>query len=172
MTSVLISGAGVAGTALAYWLARQGFTVTVVERSDGVRPGGQAVDVRGPALGVIDRMGLLDEVAARKTAIRGMSVVDADGDEIMHNTEWTVTGGTIDNPDIEILRDDLVGLLCAAAADDRGFANYQARILDYVRGNQSLAFDEDTGDPPIPEHVRYQIVNSLTLPDYPDLDSR
>ena len=67
----------------------------------------------------------------------------------------------------------LAGELAAADGDPgRGFANYQARILDYVRGNQSLAFDEDTGDPPIPEHVRHQIVNSLTLPDYPDLDSR
>jgi hypothetical protein len=53
-----------------------------------------------------------------------------------------------------------------------GIANYQARILDYVRGNQSLAFDEDTGDLPIPDHVRHQIMNSLTLPDYPNLDSR
>jgi 2-polyprenyl-6-methoxyphenol hydroxylase-like FAD-dependent oxidoreductase len=89
MTSVLISGASVAGMALAYWLARHGFTVTVVERSDGLRPGGQANDVRGPALGVIDRMGLLDEVAAHKTAIRGMSVVDADGqrDHAQHRVD-------------------------------------------------------------------------------------
>jgi 2-polyprenyl-6-methoxyphenol hydroxylase-like FAD-dependent oxidoreductase len=116
MTSVLISGASVAGTTLAYWLERQGFTVTVVERSQGLRPGGQAIDIRGPALGVVERMGLLDAVAARKTAIRGMSMVDSNGTEIMRNTEWTVTGGTIDNPDIEILRDDLVGLLYAASA--------------------------------------------------------
>ena len=67
----------------------------------------------------------------------------------------------------------LAGELAAADGDPgRGFANYQARILDYVRGNQSLVFDEDTGDPPIPDHVRHQIMNSLTLPDYPDLDSR
>jgi hypothetical protein len=65
------------------------------------------------------------------------------------------------------------GELAAADGDHgRGFANYQARILDYVRGNQSLAFDHDTGDPPIPDHARHPIMNSLTLPDYPDLDSR
>src|SRR6202022_1035518 len=108
-------GASVAGTALAYWLSREGFTVTVGGRRDGLRPGGQGIDGSGPPLGVIDHMGLLDEVAAHKTAIRGMSVVDAAGSEIMRNTEWTVTGGTIDNPDIEILPDDLVGLLYAAA---------------------------------------------------------
>jgi hypothetical protein len=65
------------------------------------------------------------------------------------------------------------GELAAAGGDHgRGYANYQARILDYLRGNQSLAFDEDTGDLPIPDHVRHQIMNSLTLPDYPNLDSR
>ena len=50
MTEVLISGASVAGTTLAYWLAQHGFSVTVVERHPGLRPGGQAIDVRGPAL--------------------------------------------------------------------------------------------------------------------------
>lgn len=43
-----------------------------------------------------------------------MSIVDAEGNEIMRDTESTLTGGVIDNPDIEIPRDDLVGLLYAA----------------------------------------------------------
>lgn len=46
-TSVLISGAGIAGCALAYRLERYGFRVTVVERAPDLRAGGQAVDVRG-----------------------------------------------------------------------------------------------------------------------------
>jgi 2-polyprenyl-6-methoxyphenol hydroxylase-like FAD-dependent oxidoreductase len=40
MTSVLISGASVAGLTAAYWPARRGFSVTVVERHQGLRPGG------------------------------------------------------------------------------------------------------------------------------------
>ena len=44
--NVLVSGAGVAGLSVAYWLARYGFKVTVVERASQLRPGGQAVDVR------------------------------------------------------------------------------------------------------------------------------
>jgi 2-polyprenyl-6-methoxyphenol hydroxylase-like FAD-dependent oxidoreductase len=131
MTTVLVSGASVAGTALAYWLGRQGFTVTVVERSQGLRPGGQAIDVRGPARDVVDRMGLLDAVAARKTAIRGMSFVDADGNELSRDTESTLTGGVIDNPDVEILRDDLVGLLYAATAG-----------AEYVFGDSIATLDE------------------------------
>ena len=46
---VLISGASVAGPVLAYWLARYGATVTVVEQAEALRTGGQLVDIRGDA---------------------------------------------------------------------------------------------------------------------------
>jgi 2-polyprenyl-6-methoxyphenol hydroxylase-like FAD-dependent oxidoreductase len=115
VTSVLVSGASVAGTALAYWLGQHGFSVTVVERHPGLRPGGQAIDVRGPALTVLDRMGLLTAAEDRKTRIRGASVVDSDGNELSSDTESTPTGGPINNPDIELLRDDLVELLYRAS---------------------------------------------------------
>ncbi len=46
-----------------------------------------------------------------RTRIRGSSVVDRDGNEISQDTESTPTGGLIANPDIELLRDDLVELL-------------------------------------------------------------
>src|SRR5690349_9438457 len=59
MQTVLISGGGIAGPVLAHWLHRHGFRATVVERAPGPRPGGQAVDVRGVALDVVERMGLL-----------------------------------------------------------------------------------------------------------------
>jgi 2-polyprenyl-6-methoxyphenol hydroxylase-like FAD-dependent oxidoreductase len=111
MFEVLISGASVAGTTLAYWLSQHGYSVTVVETHRTLRPGGQAIDVRGPALTVLDRMGLLAAAAERKTNIRGSSVVDRDGNELSRDTESTPTGGPIGNPDIELLRDDLVELL-------------------------------------------------------------
>ncbi len=44
--------ASVAGPALAFWLHRYGFEVTVVERAPGIRPGGYAIDFRGPAMQV------------------------------------------------------------------------------------------------------------------------
>ncbi|MQS16682.1 NAD(P)-binding protein [Streptomyces kaniharaensis] len=114
-TSVLISGAGIAGTALAYWLERYGFRVTVVERAASLRGGGRAVDVRGSALQVIERMGLLEEVRASRTGLRGMSLVDEDGHELSRTTEWTASGGPVDGPDVEILRDELADLLAGAA---------------------------------------------------------
>ena len=160
MTSatVLVSGASVAGTTAAYWLSRHGYSVTVVERHDGPRSGGQAIDVRGPALTVLQRMGLRDAADAKKTAIRGASFVDRVGNELSRNTEATPTGGLIENPDIEILRDDLVELLYGAtqpqveylfgdsiaALDDRGdsvpvtFERAAARSFDFVIGADGL----------------------------------
>ena len=160
MTSatVLVSGASVAGTTAAYWLSRHGYSVTVVERHDRPRPGGQAIDVRGPALTVLQRMGLRDAADAKKTAIRGASFVDRVGNELSRNTEATPTGGLIENPDIEILRDDLVELLYGAtqpqveylfgdsiaALDDRGdsvpvtFERAAARSFDFVIGADGL----------------------------------
>ncbi|MEU8591016.1 FAD-dependent monooxygenase [Streptomyces sp. NPDC048664] len=112
--SVLISGASIAGPTLAYWLHRYGFDVTVVERADGLRMGGQAIDVRGPGLEVAARMGVLDAVRARCTDLRGMSTVDDEGNELSRTTEYTASGGQIDSPDIEILRDDLARILVDA----------------------------------------------------------
>ena len=60
----------------------------------------------------------LSAAQARKTGIRGSSVVEADGTELSSDTESTPTGGPIDNPDIEILRDDLVELLYEASKEE------------------------------------------------------
>ncbi|MEV5825139.1 FAD-dependent monooxygenase [Spirillospora sp. NPDC052242] len=114
MKNVLISGASIAGPALAHWLTRYGYGVTIVERAPGVRAGGQAIDVRGPALDVAARMGVLDELRAMGTGMRGMSVVDEGGSEVFRTTERTVSGGDLDAPDVEVLRDDLARLVADA----------------------------------------------------------
>ncbi|HEV2636338.1 MAG TPA: FAD-dependent monooxygenase [Actinocrinis sp.] len=60
---VLISGASIAGPALAYWLRRHGYDVTIVEKASEIRAGGQAVDFKGPVHHtVLARMGILDTV--------------------------------------------------------------------------------------------------------------
>ncbi|NDU75949.1 FAD-dependent oxidoreductase [Actinomadura sp. DSM 109109] len=117
MKNVLISGASIGGPALAYWLRRYGFGVTVVEVAPGPRPGGQAVDVRGPALEVAERMGVLDRIRERRVEMRGMSMVDGNGDEVYRSEEYTITGGDLGGADVEILRDDLSVVLADAAGD-------------------------------------------------------
>ncbi|MGB8388140.1 FAD-dependent monooxygenase, partial [Mycobacterium sp.] len=133
MTDVLVSGASVAGNAVAYWLAHHGYSVTVVERYPGMRPGGQAIDVRGPALTVLERMWLQAAADHLRTRIRGSSVVDRDGYELSRDTESTPTGGPIHSPDIELLRDDLVELL------------YEASRLkvEYLFGDSIASLEDD-----------------------------
>ncbi|MFE0028041.1 FAD-dependent monooxygenase [Amycolatopsis sp. NPDC059021] len=110
--TVLVSGAGVAGITLAYWLGRYGFDVTVVERAGALRRGGQAIDIRGAALDVAERMGVLDDARAAATDITDMSYVDASGKRIA----WMDGAfGAFDPLDVEILRGDLLALLCERA---------------------------------------------------------
>ena len=74
---VLISGAGIAGPALAFWLRRHGFNPTVVEQAPALRDGGYAVDFRGRVhLDLLSRMGVLDEIRRRQTHMGVMSFVD------------------------------------------------------------------------------------------------
>ncbi len=57
--TVVVSGAGIAGPALAHWLSAADYRVVVVELADGIRPGGQTVDLRGAGRAVVERMGLM-----------------------------------------------------------------------------------------------------------------
>jgi hypothetical protein len=77
-------------------------------------PGGQAIDVRGVALDVLDRMGLLGAAEAMRTRMKGFSLVDGDGKELWRTEEGTLSGGSFANDDIELLRDDLAALLMGA----------------------------------------------------------
>jgi 2-polyprenyl-6-methoxyphenol hydroxylase-like FAD-dependent oxidoreductase len=107
---VLISGASIAGPALAYWLGRFGFRPTIVEVAPALRTGGSAVDFRGPLhMGVLERMGVLPALRDNQTGGTIMRFVDEEGEQLM---EWPagLAGG-----DLEVQRGDLSRVLCEAA---------------------------------------------------------
>ncbi|HEY2266647.1 MAG TPA: FAD-dependent monooxygenase [Streptosporangiaceae bacterium] len=110
--NILISGASVAGPALAWWLARHGFRPTVVERAPHLRGGGYAVDFRGAAhLSVLAQMGLLDQVKERQTHLSATTYVDGDGRPTASMPPGIFAG------DVEILRGDLGQILYEATRD-------------------------------------------------------
>src|SRR5215475_5291092 len=76
---VLISGAGIAGPTLAYWLARHGMTPTIVEKAPRLRTGGYVVDFWGAGFDVARRMNLLPELLGAGYAIREVREVDREG---------------------------------------------------------------------------------------------
>nr|WP_062332001.1 FAD-dependent monooxygenase [Herbidospora sakaeratensis] len=116
MTNILISGGSVAGSALAFWLRRHGFTPTVVERAPALRTGGYKIDVRGAALEVVDRMGLREEVARHGTDMRIARFVDATGRQ--RATMSAELFGGREGDDVEIMRGDLARILHDATRDD------------------------------------------------------
>ncbi|WP_319460118.1 FAD-dependent monooxygenase [Micromonospora sp. RTP1Z1] len=115
MTTVLISGASVAGPALAWWLRRHGFRPTVVERAPALREGGYKVDIRGAALAVIDRMGLRGQVERHDTGMRSARFVDSAGAQLA-TMDAALFGGR-EGDDAEIMRGDLARILADATRD-------------------------------------------------------
>jgi 2-polyprenyl-6-methoxyphenol hydroxylase-like FAD-dependent oxidoreductase len=117
---VLISGASIAGPALAFWLNRYGFAVTVVEKASTLRDGGYPIDVRGTALEVVRRMGILPRLRDAHIDLRRLTFLDGDGSEVASINPHTVTGG-VAGRDLEVRRGDLTGALHAAVRDDVEF---------------------------------------------------
>jgi 2-polyprenyl-6-methoxyphenol hydroxylase-like FAD-dependent oxidoreductase len=79
---ILISGAGIAGPCLAYWLARHGFTPTLVERAPQLRKGGYLVDFWGAGFDVAERMGLAGKLVELGYRMQELRQVDRDGKRI------------------------------------------------------------------------------------------
>ncbi|MEV4894600.1 FAD-dependent monooxygenase [Nonomuraea sp. NPDC055795] len=147
--TILVSGASIAGPALAFWLNRYGYAVTVVEKAGTLRAGGYPIDVRGTALEVLRRMGLLPRLRDAHIDLRRLTFVDGDGGEVASIHPHAVTGG-VEGKDLEVRRGDLTNALYAAVRDDVEFVfNDSIDTLDQsahgvdvtFRGGGSRTFD-------------------------------
>ncbi|MDC3960722.1 FAD-dependent monooxygenase [Polyangium jinanense] len=128
--SILVSGAGIAGPALACRLGRAGFSVTVVERAPALRRGGQAVDFRGPVhMRVLREMGLFEALAERRTHMGALQFVDARG-RVVFTLPPSFAGG-----ELEIERGDLVDVLFQKSRDS----------AEYVFGDSIASIAQDGG---------------------------
>ena len=102
----LISGAGVAGPALAIALGRHGIDATVVEVAPKLRTSGFAVDFRGTThKSVLTKLGVLDDLAEVQTHGGAMQAVDENGREIFRLPEEFAGG------EVEVQRSDLSRIL-------------------------------------------------------------
>lgn len=136
---VLVSGASIAGPATAYWLAKAGAHVTVVERFAALRTGGQAVDIRTAGVSVMRRMpGLEAAIRSKSTQEEGISFVNQDGKPF----------GVVrpsGNPDqqslvseYEILRGDLSKILFDVTNDNKN--------IDYIFNEQIASISQSEKD--------------------------
>ncbi|MFI4999889.1 MAG: FAD-binding domain [Reyranellales bacterium] len=76
---ILVSGAGVAGPALAYWLRHAGYEPTLVEAAPQLRTGGYMIDFWGAGYTVAERMGILPQVRAAGYSVGEVRFVDGRG---------------------------------------------------------------------------------------------
>ncbi|WPU91911.1 FAD-dependent monooxygenase [Mucilaginibacter sabulilitoris] len=190
--NILISGASIAGPALAYWLNQYGFNVTIVEKSPELRKGGYRIDIRGAATEVASRMGILNKVKELNTAMRGSSFIHANGKRYANLKDPNLFGMR-QSTDIEIMRGELSGILYAETNDQTEyifddsitditqtdelvtvtFKNGGQRDFDLVvaadglRSNvRTLAFDKENINV---DHLGYY-VSIFTTPNFFDLD--
>lgn len=112
---ILVSGIGVAGPALCYWLKRFGFSPTIIEKSPSIRLGGQALDVRGVAIDITRKMGIYKKICDMRTQVEIGRYVDATG-KVLHEEQGEKFGFRQDD-EVEILRGDLITILMSAIAD-------------------------------------------------------
>jgi 2-polyprenyl-6-methoxyphenol hydroxylase-like FAD-dependent oxidoreductase len=134
--TVLISGAGIAGPSLAYWLIRAGYHVVLVEIHDGIRPGGQTVDLRGAGRAVVERMGLLDQMRARSLEQRGAAWVKADGRRRAEMPVEAFHGNGLVSQ-LEILRGDLADVLYQASAADTDY-RFSTRVTELAQQDDAV----------------------------------
>jgi 2-polyprenyl-6-methoxyphenol hydroxylase-like FAD-dependent oxidoreductase len=133
-TTILISGASIAGPALAYWLTRYGFTPTVVERAPQLREGGYPVDVRGEAVQVARHMGIWSRLQSDKTDPKELVFVDERNQRISCvNMQPLGKASDLDPFRVEVMRGDLAEALYDITKDE----------VEYCFGDSIQALQQD-----------------------------
>lgn len=153
-TRILISGAGIAGFTLAYWLKQKGYRPTIVEKHPCLRQGGYKVDVRGTALEVAKRMGIYQELLdanvnlkSSKVVTSSLSTFEFEGDILGHCSEG----------DIEVNRWDLVQILSKAVGEVEIIYNDSITRIDelvHFEKSEPRAFDIVVGADGVYSNVR------------------
>jgi 2-polyprenyl-6-methoxyphenol hydroxylase-like FAD-dependent oxidoreductase len=80
--NILISGAGIAGPTLAYWLKRYGFTPTLIEHARAPRAGGYVIDFWGLGYEITEKMGLNAQISRLGYRMQELRMVDGSGKRI------------------------------------------------------------------------------------------
>ena len=141
---VLVSGAGFAGLATAFWLNRLGYQVTIVEVASGLRRGGTPVDIEGETIAILERMGMFDAVSVKALPPRAFAFKDVDN--------RTLGGFGIDTSTqepsrarFEIHRDDLLDILFAGIDGSVEILfGRSIRQIDDGRDDATVTLDDGT----------------------------
>lgn len=124
--NILISGAGIAGTTLAFWLKKFGFNPTIIEISPTLREGGYAIDFMGAGYDVAEKMGIIPLLEKADINVSKVGFVDTNNNEkgsmnyakikkLMHNRAFTLLRSDLAkviyenlNNEVEIIFGDVI----------------------------------------------------------------
>ncbi|KAL9058745.1 MAG: hypothetical protein Q9162_001613 [Coniocarpon cinnabarinum] len=150
--NVLICGGGVSAHVAAFWLAEAGATVTIVEKEPGPpKHGGQCADIRGPAIMVMEGMGIEEPIKACRTKEVGLQKIGTDGSVLATfdaSHDEKAQGFT---SEYEVRRSDLARILQDTIQDDVKLV-YDEWIKD---------IDEDTSVEEDKRQVKVSFANGL-----------
>jgi 2-polyprenyl-6-methoxyphenol hydroxylase-like FAD-dependent oxidoreductase len=138
---IAISGAGVAGPALAYWLCRTGHEPTLIERASRFRTGGYVIDFWGVGYHVAERMGIGPAIREAGYQVRAIRSVGSNGRiraSLGVDTFRRASGGKF----VSIRRGDLAAAIYAAVKGD----------VEPIFGDSITAIDEYADG----VHVRFE----------------
>ncbi|KOS20796.1 Uncharacterized protein ESCO_004126 [Escovopsis weberi] len=129
---VLISGAGIAGPSIAFWLSKLGHSCTIFERHQKLRTYGQQIDIRGHGITVVDRMGLKGEIMKHNVDEEGFQLVNVKGERklLLGRMEAGDDKSKAFTSEIEIMRSDLNEILYNATKE-RSVYRFGTTVVDY-----------------------------------------
>jgi len=143
--NVLISGASVAGPSLAWWLARTGARVTILEKNPTLMPIGQNIDVHGTSVIIAQKMGILQDIRDFNTTEVGVKFVDSKGEAF---AEMPLKPGVAPSPtnELEILRGDLAKVFYNATKDSPNIEYRFGTTVKRVISNNDEAVEVELSD--------------------------
>lgn len=114
---VLISGAGIAGLTLGYWLNKFGYELLIVEKSPDLSREGYMIDFYGSGFDVAEKMGLLEQLRGRHYPISQLTYVNDQGHKraVLNLDKLRAA---LDHRHFNFMRGDLAQVLCEAVRED------------------------------------------------------
>lgn len=148
---VLVVGGGPAGATGAYWLAQAGFEITVAERSTNKFAYGQGIDITGPAVKVVQKMGVYDAIKSKVTGEGGFALLNDNGATIAAlGTAKDENGkGLSLTQEIEIMRGDVTQILADKAKESESVTYRYGCTVTEIRQSEThvtaVLSDQDSG---------------------------
>lgn len=130
--NILISGAGIAGTSLAFWLKKFGFNPTIIEISPTFREGGYAIDFMGAGFDVAEKMGIVSALEQADINVSKLSFVDKNDHE-KGSMDYGKIKKLMNNRAITLLRGDLAKVIY----------NHLDKDIEVIYGDTICKIDQD-----------------------------